>query len=71
MKSRLSLDLARYRRYQEPFTLCAENSRSFAEAAKNGSMRVTVRKNEQATLPAADQGAQASYTHKEEIWATQ
>jgi hypothetical protein len=70
MKSKLSLDLARYRRYPEPFT-CAEKCHFFGEAAKDRSMKVSVGKNEQATGSAADQGSRASYMHKEPIWTTQ
>jgi SLT domain-containing protein len=70
MKTRLSFDMARYRRYQEPFALRAERARALGEEAGNGSVRVAARRNEQAMLPAADRGSRASDLLEEKTWTT-
>jgi hypothetical protein len=53
MKSKLSLDMARYRRYTEPFVLRVERGHigsAQGGVASSGSVRVTEHRNEQTTL---------------------
>jgi hypothetical protein len=56
MKSKLSFDMARYRRYEEPFVLPVERGhigRAPRGVADNGSVRGTERRNQQMT-PSTD-----------------
>jgi hypothetical protein len=72
MKCKLSLEMARYRRYEEPFVLRVESSQmgwARREKVGNGAVRITEHRTEHATLPAADQGSRAS--SEEARWTTQ
>jgi hypothetical protein len=71
MKSKLPFDMARYRRYQEPFVLRVEKNGSFGEVPGDGSARADERRNAQATSSATDRGLSASYLREEKIWTTQ
>ena len=53
MKSKLSFDMARYRRYTEPFVLRVERGHigcAHGGVASSGSVRVTEHRNEKTTL---------------------
>jgi hypothetical protein len=74
MKSKLPFDMARYRRYKEPFVLRVERGHigcTHGGVASSGSVRVTEHRNEQMTPSTAGHGARVSPLRKEQRWTPQ
>jgi hypothetical protein len=74
MKSKLSFEMALYRRYKEPFALRVQSSHmGFARGSEAGStsLQGTENLNEQATLTTVGHSSSVSRLHEEPRWTTQ